>query len=325
MPRDQRNLAAIRRVGLAICLAVVSVATVDAAPKKAPSRTPAEPRVLKGIDALHALYGQRDYAKAEDYAYHMLFEDIWQPEALDILVRCLNARGKIDDAGVYNTLLLRVLEEGDSKADVAKYTKTAVNRQKTLDRQFERLKAQYAESAKGKHFGSPEQVGDLWMTQVKCDLSTLHGRYAWKLVGGRKDAKPDWIHNAQGVMHRSGMKYMDSVDGRKGVLFGPNASLDAPGVVKAGHLPRVTITNLGGGRFLRLGMKGYNWPCTLKVSGGDQELLSQVVGAKEWSDLKVDLKGATGAGKEITLELGVPTGQKPHEGVWFDYIDFFDD
>lgn len=306
-------------------LAAACSAAVAAAPKKPPGRPPAQPRELKGIDALRLLFGQRDFAKAEEYAYRVLFDDIRQPEALDILVQCLQAREKKEEAGVFNTLLLRVLEESDSKADVAKYTKPALKRRKTLDRQFEQLQAQYADNAQGKHFTAPEKVDDLWMTQVKADLTSLHGRYAWKLIGGRKDAKPGWIHNEQGAMHRSGMKYMDSVDGRKGILFGPNAPLDSPQAVKTGHSPRVTISNLGNCRFLRIGIKGYNWPCTLKVSAGDQELLSQVVGDKQWSDLKVDLQGATGAAKEITLELGVPSGQKPHEGVWFDYIDFFDD
>jgi hypothetical protein len=310
---------------LAICIAALRLPLADAAPKK-PATRPAETKTLSGIDALRALYARRDYVQAEQYAYHMMFDGDWEPEVLDTLVRCLDARGKKEEAGVFNALLLRLLDDKSaSKADVSKYKALAMARQKTLDRSFERLKAEYAQTAKDKHFTSPEEVGDLWMTQVKDDFRNLHGLYAWKLVGGRKDAKPDWIHNAQGVMHRSGGKYMDSVDGRKGVLFVGNAPADSPRVVKLGHLPRTTIANSGNGTVLRIGIKGYNFPATLKVLAGDEVLLSQQIGAKEWSDLKVPLTESARAAKQITLELGVPENQRPNEGVWLDYLDFFVD
>ena len=53
------------------------------------------------------------------------------------------------------------------------------------------------------------------MTEVRADLRPLHGLYAWRLVGGRRDARPDWIHDTQGTMHRSGAKLRDLIHGRR--------------------------------------------------------------------------------------------------------------
>lgn len=194
-----------------------------------------------------------------------------------------------------------------------------------LDKQFQRLKAQYAENAADKRFTSPEKVDDLWMTQVQADLTSLHGLYAWKLVGGRKDMKPGWIHNEQGVIHRSGMKYMDEVDGRKGVLLAvPLKPGEIHRAVNLGHPPHVTIRNAGKCRFLRVGVKGYHFPFVLKVLAGGRELFSQEISEKDWSDLKVDVKETAETSGEVTLELLVPPEQGAHEAAWFDYIDFFE-
>jgi hypothetical protein len=172
------------------------------------------------------------------------------------------------------------------------------------------------------------------MSQVEADLFSLHGLYAWKLVGGRNDAKPDWIHNTQGVLHRSGMKLVDEVEGRKGVLFGvpikDKGSADADesnrkALDRLGHSSRIVARNIMGRPVLRAGARGYGFPFILRVKDGDEEIFSQNVTEKEWSDVKVELSKRPVIPKQVMVELVVPEGQKWSEGVWIDYLDFFED
>jgi hypothetical protein len=310
----------------AMCLGVM-VADGAAAPPAANSaaKAPHGTKVVSGIEAVRLLCSRREYAQAEQYAYRMLWEDIAQPEVLDWLVRALDSQGKREEAGVFNTLLLRVLAESATGTNVARYKTLAVRRQPALDQEFQRLQARYAETASGKHFSSPEEVHDLWMTQVKADLAPLHGLYAWTLVGGRKDAKPDWIHNRQGQMHRSGLKYVKEVDGRQGVLFAIPLKTEHRRSQQLGHPPQIKITNLGKGKFLRVGTEAYHFPFLLKVYVRKEEVFSRTIGEKAWSDLKIDLKDAAALPEEVTLELVIPPEQRWAEGAWFDYLDFFDD
>ena len=83
--------------------------------------------------------------------------------------------------------------------------------------------------------------------------------------------------------------------------------------------------NVGKCRYLRVGVKGYNFPVTLRVEAEGRELASQKVGAKQWSDIRVDLQESAGKDVPVILELLVPEGQRWHEGGWIDYIDFFED
>jgi hypothetical protein len=170
------------------------------------------------------------------------------------------------------------------------------------------------------------------MNNVEADLFSLHGLYAWKLVGGRKDAEADWIHNASGAMHRSGMKRVDEVEGRKGVLFGVPLkdmnSQDADqhhrtALQQLGHNSRISARNAGKCRFLRLGSRGYGFPLILRVIVADEEVAKEQIGTDAWSDLRIAL--ATDAREsEVIVELIVPEGQQWSEGVWIDYLDFFD-
>jgi hypothetical protein len=43
-----------------------------------------------------------------------------------------------------------------------------------------------------------------------------------------------------------------------------------------------------------------------------------------WSDVKVDQSKRPALPKQLTIELIVPEGQKWSEGVWIDYLDFFE-
>lgn len=314
---------------LAACLGVLSAECVQAQTRQGSART----RTLRGIEAVRYLYSRGDYARVEQFAYGLLWEDIQQPEVLYLLADSLFRQAKKEDAAVYLTLLLRVLEKNARRADVTKYKRRTQRQLALLDKEYEKLKAAYARTASGKRFESPEKVDDLWMTQVTSDLHGLHGLYAWKLVGGRKDMKPDWIHNRQGVMHRSGMKYVDQVDGRKGVLFGipikDKTSQDADKFHRAilerlGHPTQITIRNLGKCKFLRVGTKGYGFPFILRARRGEKVIFSSRVGTDAWADLKVDLQDAAGKPETITVELVVPEKQRWSEGVWVDYMDFFD-
>jgi hypothetical protein len=290
-------------------------------------KTPAQVKTgkaLTGIEAARYANSSGQQAKAEMFCLKLLWQDIRQPEVLDILCRAQEILRKNDEAAVWNTILLRVLDDKVSPSDVHKYKAGAERRLAGLNKEFEAKKAKYAAGAAGKKFDSPETVNDLWMTQVKADLKTLENLYAWKLVGGKQNAKPDWIHNAQGAMHRSGLKYVDEVDGRKGILFAIPMKVSGPVAQKLGHPTQIKMANVGKNQFLRVGAKGYNFPFILKVSVGGKEIFSQPIGEKSWSDLKIDLKDAAGKPEEVIVEMVVAEDQKFAEGAWIDYLDFFE-
>ena len=292
---------------------------------------------LTGIDALRAVHKSGKPADAERLAYSLLWNDIREPEVLFLLGSTEERLKKPQDAAVCYTLFLRVLDEAGKAGttvppDVAKQKPFAERRLKALKQDPDTVKAAYAKTATGKKFTTPEKVDDVWMTNVRGDLFGLHGLYAWKLAGGRKDAKPDWIHNTQGAMHASGLKRADEVEGRKGVLFTVplkdmnSQDADASnreGLQKLGHNSHVEAPNVGGGKFLRAGVRGYGFPVLLKVKAGDKELHSETVGVDKWSDLKAPVPDTKG--KVVSMELIVPEGRQYSEGVWIDYFDFFDD
>jgi hypothetical protein len=284
------------------------------------------------MDALRMLHQKSNYKDAERYAYSLLWQDIRQPEALYLLASAQERLRKPQEAAASYTLFLRTLVP-DAPPELAKFKPIAEKRLKALKQDPESLRAAYAKTARGKKFTSPEAVDDAWMNNVEADLFNLHGLYAWKLAGGRKDAKPDWVHNAQGRMHRSGMKYVEDVEGRKGVLFGiplkDTSSADADqhhreSLQKLGHNSRITARNLGGNKFLRVGARGYGFPFTLRVLAGESELAKETVKVEAWSDLKVEMPTGPPKDQEIVVELIVPEGQQWSEGVWVDYLDFFD-
>lgn len=283
-------------------------------------------KTISGYAAVRYIYDHRDYNNTARYGYLQLWNNIQQPDVLALVATAFEKQGKKDEATVFTTLTLRALEQA-SKDEVARYRAGAEQRLKRVNGAFEQLRAQYVARAARQPFTSPDQVSDLWMTQVKSDLHSLHGLYAWKLIDGRHDAKPDWIHNRQGTMHPSGMKFCEEVDQRKGVLFG--IPLREGHVDEAGHASRptrVTMPNLGHGRFLRLGTKGYGFSFVLRVTCGQQELLKQAIPTDPWTDLKIDVgeaAAAAAAGAEVLLELIVPADQRWSEGAWFDYLDFF--
>ena len=306
-------------------------------------------RTVKGIEAMRLLYQRGEYARAAYFGYAEIWKDICKPDVLLLIGSSLERLGETEDAAVYYTLALRTLEFGKA-ADVRASARQIQAMLARVDAAHRQAKAQYAKTAAGKRFTSPRQVDDLWMSQVTCDLHCLHGLYAWKLVGGRKDARPDWIHNRQGRMHRSGMKYVDEVDGRKGVLFSvPVKAKTSPDadkwhraiLARLGHPTQITTANPGHCRFLRIGAKGYGFDFILKAYLAGREIFSQRIGTKDWADLKIDLQEAArpagspataksttqpaAEAEAVTIELVVPKGQRWSEGVWIDYLDFFDD
>lgn len=277
--------------------------------------------VLKGMDAARVLYQQGDYDKAKFAACTVAWDDIYQPEALRFIALCLQKLGDREQAAAFYHICLRVLEEDPkSKSDPRTPSRRATCERelKPLDIDFLADKRRYAEMAAGKIFVSADKVSDLWMTQVRVDLHSLHALYAWKLVGGRKDLKPDWLHNAQGTMHRSGAKLMDDIHGRKGVLFCiPNK--------KSQRLSRIFWEGPAMGKVLRIGTRGYGFPFLLNVLVGDKSLFSKAIGKDNWEDLRVPLDVAPTRDAPLVLELVVPEDQRWAEGAFFDYIDFFAD
>ncbi len=277
--------------------------------------------VLKGMDAAKVLFQQGDYDKAKFAAATVAWEDINQPEALRFIGLCLDKLGDREQAAAFYHLCLRVLEEDPkSKADPR-----TPSRRATCQKELERLdvayrieRDDYLKATAGKAFASPEKVSDLWMTQVKVDLHSLHGLYDHKLVGGRKDVKPDWIHNTQGAMHRSGAKLMDDIQGRKGVLFCVPDK-------KSHRQSRLIWEGPVKGKVLRIGAMAYNFPYLLNVVVGDKQLLSKTIGKDKWADLRIPLGTAPSKDAPLILELVIPEDQRWAEGAFFDYVDFFDD
>jgi hypothetical protein len=319
-------------------LVLVFSMPIAAQPRRTGAAQP-PPQSLTGIDAMRALYQSGKPADIERFALTMLWKDIRQPEVLFYLGTGEERLRKTPDAAAFYTLFLRTLDEA-SKAgggaapypDSAKHKQLAERKLKALKQDPAALAAAYAKTATGKKFTTPEAVDDVWMNNVRGDLFSLNGLYAWKLVGGRKDAKPDWIHNTQGAMHVSGLKKVDDVEGRKGVLFTiplkdmNSADADSANrdeLQKLGHNSHVEATNVGGGKVLRAGLRGYGFPVLVKVKLGDKELHSETVPVDKWSDLKVALPPES-KGKPVSVELIVPEGQKSSEGVWIDYLDFFE-
>jgi len=269
------------------------------------------------LEALRIFNQRKRYDLVIKASHGLLWDNIKQPEILYLFSRALEKTGKKEDASVFYTILLRVLETS-SPAEVRRYKKAAETRLKVVNRAFEMRKSDYERTAKKKAFSRPGEVDDLWMTQVRCDVCSLHGLYAWKMVGGRKDVRADWIHNTQGVMHQSCAKRMDKVNGRKGVLF---CSIGK----KSKRLSRMIIQNSGHGKFLRIGTQGYNFAYLLNVVIDDKQVFSKTIGKETWEDLKIPLGEAAGKKGEVVLELVVPEEQRWYEGAWLDYVDFFED
>jgi hypothetical protein len=280
-------------------------------------------KVLQGADAVRQLLSQGNFAKAEEHANHTLFPNIHQPEVLELLIRALEGQKKREEAAVMATWLLRVLETA-TPAEVAKYKSATEKKLAPWNKEFEQQKARYAAAAADKKFDAPEKVDDLWMTHVRADLTSPHALYAYNLIGGRKYSEIEHATIAgQGVMHRSGLRHVPEVAGRKGVLFGVPMRADGNAKQKLGHPPQVRLHNVGKGTVLRVGTKGFGFPYLLKVSIAGKEVLAQTISEKQWSDLKIDLGEHAGKPVEAVLELVIPDGQKFSEGVWLDYLDFF--
>jgi hypothetical protein len=279
--------------------------------------------VLDEFQSVQALYNRRRYAEAEKHAYPLLWQTMERPGALELLSKILAQQDRDEEAAAYLTFFHRLLVEKGSEADKRKFLTSTERRLNALNREYDQRVEQYLAGAAGKQFTSPTEVDDLWMTQVSTQLLALHTLYAWKLNGGKPDTDPNWIHNRQGVMHRSGMKLCEEVDVRKGVLFTAPFKEDSEWVKHWGSPLQITTHNPGKCKYLRIGAKGYGFPVLLRIVVDGRTIDEVRVDQKSWHDLKIDLKDAAAA-EEIFVQLLVPEGQQYHEGVWFDYVDFFD-
>src|SRR3954471_23807058 len=207
-------------IAVAACVGVSICMPVAAQQRRTGAAQP--PQKLSGVEAMRALHQSGKPADAERFAVQMLWNDIRQPEVLFYLATAEERLRKMPDAAAFYALFLRTLDEaakgggGDAAyPDVAKHKPLAERKLKGTKQDAAGLSAAYAKTAAGKKFTTPEAVDDVWMNNVRGDLFSLHALNAWKYAGGKKDAKPDWIHNTQGVMHGSGLKRMDEVEGRK--------------------------------------------------------------------------------------------------------------
>jgi len=302
-------------------------------------------KVLKGVEAMRYLVARRQYDKARKFGYRLVWRNLDQPEAMLLLGRALEGLGKKDEAATIYALLLRTLE---NKADSRKYGPRAQARLKVLDVDYERQKAKFIAAAAGKKFDSPKAVDDGWLLAARCDLFTPYCLGCWTLVGPRGRVPPDWIHNREGRLHRSGAKFVPAFHGRKELLYTQSIK-DKPHPEKyksdgyhvehlarlGGHSPHLTLTNFGGCPYLRIGVKAEERVFELRVYVEGKQIFSQRIDGSKWSDLKVELpQPAVGAGavggaatqpawQKVILELVCPEGQPLSGNVWIDYADFF--
>ena len=302
-------------------------------------------RVLKGVEAVRYLVAHRQYDRARKLGYRLIWRNLDQPEAMFLLGRALERLGKKDEAATIYALLLRTLEK---KTDPRKYGPRARARLKVLDVDYERQKTRFIAAASGRKFDSPKTVEDGWMLAARCDLFTPYCLGCWTLVGPRGRVPPDWIHNREGRLHRSGAKFVPAFDGRKGLLYTQSIKYKPhPEKHKSdgyhvehlarlgGHPPQLTLTNFGGCPCLRIGIKAEERGFELRVYVEGKRIFSQRIDASKWSDLKVDLPqpgGAADAGagaaaqparQKVVLELVCPEDQPLSGNVWIDYADFF--
>lgn len=309
-----------RRLGraAAILTAVAVCAAAQASPASAQQQ-------ISGPEAVQMYLGRKQYAEVEKTAYQVLWSDMHQPQVMGGLAQALEALKRPEEAAAWYTLMARAASESDlSKTEATKYKTLADRRLAVLDKAWLKKKAEHEKAAAGRKFEAPEKVDDAWTTEATAELKTLHGMYGYKFIGGRPDRPKDWIHNAKGEMQRSGFKLVDELDGRTGVYF-ICFNPDLKPTAKRPLTNRIAVKNPGDARYLRIGTKGYNFPFILTATAGDREVFSQKIGEKAWSDLKIDLGESRAKGEPVVLVLSRPEGQRPIEGCWFDYIDFFED
>jgi hypothetical protein len=330
-----------RWINLAGMLMVVhTFASAGAAP---PPRMQTYKETLSGIQAIRELHFRKRYEECEFFASRFLWNDIRrQPEALYLLASSIDWQERPDEAAAWYTLYLRCLDEKkDWPSTDTRYRKPATNRLKLLKLDAATLDAQYkAVTADGLTFTMPEAVDDAWMTQVRADLQSLHRLRFYKAIRARLKGMPDnWIHNRQGEMHRSGMKFLKEVEGRNGVLSAaPHGDKDdddgddngdADGEAHEAEASRITAHNFRGAKFLRIGARADEHPFELRVNVADNEIARHEISPDAWSDLKIALPPADPAtqpsgAQQVTLQLVLPENPTGPEGAWFDYIEFFD-
>lgn len=267
------------------------------------------------IDVLRIWQQQNQNAKIVETGPKLLWLDMEQPEVLYIVGGGMEKMNRKVEAATYLTLYLRTIDLPKAPTDAKKFKPGVERRLSAMKADQASLDAAYKTAAASRKFESPEKVSDAWMSQVEADLFSLNALYAWKMVGGRKDADPNWIHNTQGILHRSGMKVVDEVEGRKGLLFG--IPLREKG-------SKIIARNLLARPVLRIGARAYGFPFNLRVKDAQDTVFEQVVNEKEWADVKIDLSKRPMIPKQVTVELVVPEGQKWSEGAWIDYLEFFE-
>ncbi len=333
-------------------LAIVGCAGLPGSPLRSAAAAPPGRgvRVLKGVEALRFLVAHREYAKARRHGYTVIWRNLDQPEAMLLLGRALEGLKKNDEAATIYALLLRTLE---NKPDPRRYKPQAEARLKVLDADYRRQKAKFIAAAADREFESPEAVDDGWMLAARCDLFTPYCLGCWTLVGPRGGVPADWIHNRQGRLHRSGAKFVPGFEGRKGLLYTqsikdkPHPEKYKPDgyhvqhLARLGHPPHLTLTNFGGCRYLRVGIKAEQRPFELRVYVEGKRIFSQRIDSSKWWDLKLELPqraagatrpadaGAAGraaakpAPQKVIVELVCPEDQEFSGSVWIDYADFF--
>ncbi len=298
-------------------------------------------RTPSGPEAMRYLLARKDYQKARKLGYALIWRDLDQPEAMFLLGRTLEGLNQKDEAATIYALLLLTLED---KPDPRRCRAQTKARLKGLDVAYERERAAFMAAAAGKKFHSPQAVDDGWMLAVRCDLFTPYCLGCWTLVGPRGRVPPDWIHNREGRLHRSGAKFIPDFDGRKGMLYTQSIKdKPHPEMYKSdsyhvdnlarlgGHPPQLTLTNFGACGFLRVSIKAEERPFELRVRVEGKQIFSQRIDSSKWWDLKVLLAqpppagdpGTREARQTVVLELVCPEDQPLSGNVWIDYADFF--
>ncbi|KPK83755.1 MAG: hypothetical protein AMJ81_07380 [Phycisphaerae bacterium SM23_33] len=315
---------------------------------------------ISPIEAARMMVRQGDYLKVRYALLAMLYRTTDNFEAEYLLGRCQEGLGEKQRAVVMYQMCLRTIREAgkQEEPEAVKMAADCRGRLKRLDTEGPRLAKAYLATAAGKKFVSPEQVSDLWMTQVTVTKLTLEmlghpGAFVLDAIkkgwqfdrnlcayvqpppGGETNFKsPYTLKGPQpfAERHASGAAFVEAAGGRKGILkTNPNWKEKKPA--------RLTMRNTGKGNFLRIGTSPAIWSCptcevaasqdkadfVLNVRVGEKLLLTQAIAGRRWTDLKVDLGEFRGKDVEVVVENAAGGRHPYYEGAYFDYVDFFED
>jgi hypothetical protein len=285
--------------------------------------TPPQPTPMEWVHDLIRKGGRSsDFEQGKRVVCALIFDTDTDVDGSLCLARCLVETGDPEQGAAFYHIAQRILARtAPPPPEAAAWQRQIAQALAKLDQRYAADAKAYREAAtKPKHWESPAQADERWMTQAEFDPAPVHGLYAWRIIGGRSDKPADWLHNQQGAVHRSGAKWMDAIAGRKGVFFYPTSG------------KRLHWRGPADKAVLHLGVFGQGNTCqvTVFVDGKnmfEKRIAGAYVGAADqapWEDLVIPL-GVGPEQRAIEVEFTKPQDQRWADGVFIDYLEMCDD